>query len=393
MELHTANSGLVRRFNEAAVLEVLRKHRVLTKTDIVKLTGLTYPTVSKSINSLYEVHLIQESGEGASRGGRPPLLYSFNPLAGLIVGVQIERKGLSFGAFDLDLRLIDSFTYQPPALEPELIIDLIRKGTEEIARKHDLTLYGVGIGSPGNVDPTTHTVISPYQLRWKNSVNLVEPLENTLEVPVSLGNDINLAALGELAASDSPALMQPMVFVSVSQGVGAGLILSDAVYCGGNGGAGEIGHISVAADGKLCECGNRGCLEGLISSGSIAQQLGVETTEAFALLRQKVDDEARDALDVYANLIKHFGTALTSVINLFNPGSIIIGGEITELGEDFLQAIRKWLTESCGNVPFLVENLKYSRLSSKACLYGAAALVEQQVFPKLRVPREQAALI
>jgi predicted transcriptional regulator len=174
VELHTANSGMVRRFNEAAVLEVLRKHRLLTKTDIVKLTGLTYPTVSKSISSLHEAMLIQESGEGASRGGRPPLLYSFNPRAGVIVGVQIEKKRLSLGAFDLDLRLIDDLQFQVSSLKPADIIILIKKGVQEIARNQaEGVLYGVGIGSPGNIDPVDNTVVSPYQLRWRTPVDLI----------------------------------------------------------------------------------------------------------------------------------------------------------------------------------------------------------------------------
>lgn len=371
------------------MLEVLRVHRLLTKTDIVKLTGLTYPTVAKVISSLQEARLIQESGEGQSRGGRPPLLYSFDPLAGLIVGVQIERTKLSFGAFDLDLRLIDNLTFKNTSLEPDDIISLIARGVQEIARKHNQgVLYGVGIGSPGNVDPMDSTVVSPYQLRWKNPFDLIRPLENALGVSISLGNDINLAALGELVASPSQSLVQPMVFVSVSQGVGAGLIIRDTVYCGSNGGAGEIGHMSIDIDGKLCECGNRGCLEGVISSVSIGEQLGVNSSDAFLRLHEQIEAGSKDAQRIYGQLVKHLGTALTSMINLFSPNYIIVGGEITELGVEFVRDLRSWLAKSCGNVPFVVENLQYSSLGSKASLYGAAALVEQHVFPKLRVPQE-----
>ena len=375
------------------MLEVLRKHRLLTKTDIVKLTGLTYPTVSKSISSLHEAMLIQESGEGASRGGRPPLLYSFNPRAGVIVGVQIEKKRLSLGAFDLDLRLIDDLQFQVSSLKPADIIILIKKGVQEIARNQaEGVLYGVGIGSPGNIDPVDNTVVSPYQLRWRTPVDLIHPLEEELGVPVCLGNDINLAALGELVAFHPHNLTQPMVFVSVAQGVGAGLIINDTVYCGSKGGAGEIGHMSIDVNGKLCECGNRGCLEGSISSIVIGEQLRVDSSDAYIRLNKRIQDGCEEAHVIYDDLVKHLATALTNVINLFSPHSIVLGGEITELNGPFLDDLRKWLAKSCGNVPFNVENLQFSRLGSKASLYGAAALVEQQIFPKFRVPQEQVTL-
>ncbi|HHY09598.1 MAG TPA: ROK family protein, partial [Firmicutes bacterium] len=203
----------------------------------------------------------------------------------------------------------------------------------------------------------------------------------------------SLAALGELAARHSHSLTRPLIFVSVSQGVGGGLILNDTVYCGSNGGAGEIGHMSIDADGKLCECGNRGCLEGVIASGVIGERLGVDSADAFSTLSRRVQAGDADAKMIYQQLVKHLSTALTSVVNLFSPNCIVIGGEITDLGTDFIEDLRKRLEKSCGNVPFNVENLQASRLGSKANLYGAAALVEQQVFPKLRIPREQVVFV
>lgn len=215
----------------------------------------------------------------------------------------------------------------------------------------DGSILGIGVGAPGPLDPCTGSIIFAPNLQW-HDVNLKGVIERALGLPVFLENDANLAALGEHLYGAGQG-HRDMVFITVSTGVGGGLILGGEIYSGATGGAGEIGHMIVAHNGQICSCGNRGCLEAVVSGRAIKQsaldliaagkgegilaQAGgeVSAVEAPVVTRaaREGDLEAREIL---AQAGCCLGLAIANVATLLNPSLFVIGGGVAQGAGEFI---------------------------------------------------------
>ncbi len=215
-------------------------------------------------------------------------------------------------------------------------------------------LAALGVGVPGPLDAASGVVHTAPNLGWHN-VPFRAVLEEKTGIPVYMENDADLAALGEHAYGAGRGA-ENMVYVTVSTGIGGGLILNGRLYRGSFGGAGEIGHTVVLPDGPPCRCGKRGCLEALASGTAIARKAkemveggagqgilaaaggrieGV-TAAAVAAAAAAGDEEA---LLVMKEAARYLGVALANVINLLSPSLVVLGGGVMEAGEFFFAEI------------------------------------------------------
>jgi glucokinase len=231
------------------------------------------------------------------------------------------------------------------------------------------------------IHPETGAVTSRSTLRWSDPVRIVEEVSERLQVPVYIDNDINVAALGEMF-STSRERLESWAYISVATGVGSGIILNGQILRGFAGGAGELGHVSVNHQGIVCSCGSRGCLENYISSPAVSQRLGDvgDYSDCFRILSSRVKAQEPVALRVYEETVDYLATAIISILNLLNPFAVIIGGDILELGDAFLEDLRDEVGKGCGNVQFDCQQLVFSALGADAGLYGGAILTDQHVF-------------
>ncbi len=201
---------------------------------------------------------------------------------------------------------------------------------------------GIGAAVPAYIDPKTDMIVFSPNLKWQD-VDLKRKIEDSLGLPVWLDNDANLAALGEHRYGAGKGF-QDMIYITVSTGVGGGLILGGEIFRGAFGGAGEFGHMVVDAHGPECSCNNRGCLEGLASGCAItraAQKKAkfrggapifdfvdcIEGIDARVVGQAALlgDEEAREIL---ATAGYSLGLAIANVANLLNPEAFIIGGGV-----------------------------------------------------------------
>jgi glucokinase len=256
-------------------------------------------------------------------------------------------------------------------------------------------ILGVGIGAPGPLDPASGRVFFAPNLNWCE-VNLKEILEKELGLPVFIENDANLAALGEYLYGAGKG-HNDLVFITVSTGVGGGLIIRGEIYSGASGAAGEIGHMVVVPDGPLCSCGNRGCLEAVASGKALKRRVqdliaegrcrkilelaggdpNAVETPLIAQAAHSGDGEARQLL---AEAGKYLGLAIGNIANLLNPSIFIIGGGVARgAGELLLGPARE---EAQKHVfPALRESLRIvpGALRGRAGVLGAAALAHRMV--------------
>lgn len=279
----------------------------------------------------------------------------------------------------------------PPNASAATDLEIVRTLTREL-QLEQIAAIGVSFGGP--VDATTGTVrLSHHVPGWEN-VPLADILAAEFNVPVSVDNDANVAAIGEHRFGAGKGFSN-LLYITVSTGVGGGWILGDRPWRGTEGMAGEIGHIVVDPTGPLCLCGKRGCLERLASGRYIAQQVqeqlqqqpqrgkilrtlvaGIESITAVEVSQAAAqgDELASEALQKAAWAL---GVAIGNAANLINPQLFVLGGGVTKAGESFWAEIRRVARETA--LPEIHFDIVPAMLGDEAPLWGAVALAEDAI--------------
>jgi glucokinase len=274
----------------------------------------------------------------------------------------------------------------------ERLIQLIR----EI--KKDFTVRAIAVAAPGFLDPDTGIVYeAPNIPGWEN-YPLKKILEDEFHIPIFLGNDANLAALGEWKFGAGIGHSN-LLYLTISTGIGSGAIINNQLLLGNKGLAGEFGHVTVLPDGPLCGCGKRGHIEALASGTAILNYVqdqiitGRRTTlthlakitgEDISLAAQNGDEIAMEA---YNRAGKFLGIALANFLHMLNPSIVIFGGGVSTSGELLFEPMRKSLEESLIS-PAYLEGLSITtaQLGDDGGLKGALALLITKVSLIQRIP-------
>jgi glucokinase len=251
----------------------------------------------------------------------------------------------------------------------------------------DEPVTAIGIASPGPLDPYQGVIIAAPNIAGWADLPLRKTLEDHFNVPVILGNDANLAAYGEWCYGAGQN-HHHLIYLTVSTGIGGGVIIDDQLLLGVRGLAAELGHVAVQLDGPLCSCGKRGHLEALASGTAIARWVEQElsqgagsilphdqpiTTKMVAQAAKKGDELAIAALTRSGTYI---GKALANYLHIFNPSIVIIGGGVSQSGSLLLEPMRAAMCEQVLSEEY-VENLTLTTaaLGDEAGLMGALAIV------------------
>jgi glucokinase len=250
----------------------------------------------------------------------------------------------------------------------------------------------VSIAACGSVDTESGTIIfSPNLSGWRN-IPLRSIIQERLGVEVILINDANAAALGEYYLGAGRGAGN-LLFLSLGTGIGGAIIIDGDLYTGASGGAGEVGHMTINTEGPVCSCGNRGCLEALVSGTAIAREaierlkLGgssyfLKVDNGKRITAEKVADAALNgdplALDVIHEAAEYLGIGMVNLINILNPDIIIVGGGVAGMGELLLGPARKLVQEKA--FPGLANSLSIvpGKLGGDAGLLGAALFAHRQ---------------
>ncbi len=263
------------------------------------------------------------------------------------VAIAIDLGGTQFrvAAVAPDGQIIERAAYPTPSdAEPAVLIaELAQRTVEMIPSLADLPIVGLGVAAPGPLDPGAGIVFqAPNLPRWRN-VPLAAQLGEATGLHVVLGNDANLAALAE-ARCGAGRGAEHLVYLTVSTGIGSGMITHGRMLFGVRGAAAEAGHMTISLDGPLCGCGNRGCLEAYASGSAMARR----AAEAIAAGRPTIlaDRYGVEAIDIAAaaaegdelarEIIAEAGHALgigvRNLLHLFNPSVVVIGGGVSRIG-------------------------------------------------------------
>ncbi|MEA2582823.1 MAG: hypothetical protein QOF33_908 [Thermomicrobiales bacterium] len=380
--LRSGNRRLIREINQSLVLGLVRDQGPISRTDIAERADLSPATITDITAVLIEQGLIYEHEAGVSTGGRRPILLALNRQAGLVLGAKLTDREIVSALIDLDAEIVDR---QTAALGDdgslEHVVDVLAGLVADLRSRHPgRRIFGLGLGLAGVVDRRSGVCrFSPF-FQW-HDVPIGRLLEERLALPVVLDNDVNTLTLAEQWFGAGSGVADFLV-VTLGRGVGMGMVLDGRLYRGGNGGAGEFGHATMATDGPLCDCGKRGCLEALVSSPALLRRLqstlGSDVTfdEAVALARAG-DLTARA---VFAEAGRILGLALSHLINIFNPPLLIVGGEGAVAADLFLDPLRETLRANSFDGFFGDLRLVVESWGDDAWARGAAGLMIEEMF-------------
>lgn len=350
----------VKNLNKLAVIDLVRfTPGGMPRVELARRLGLTRAAVTVIVNDLLELGIVLEAERRETPSGRKPVVLEINPQVACVVGIDIGSHHIRAIIADASAQVL---------AEAERPLD-ISNGAENCLYEVDLLLRDLlkeagleidgiqagGIGLPGPVVTETGMIASQAALPGWFSYPIQDHLQTLWGFPVSVHNDSGLAALGEWAYGAGRG-EKHLIYIKVGTSIEAGLLLNNQIYQGAEGIAGEIGHIAHNEDGPVCVCGHRGCLDAVASGWAIAYQAreavrkGHRTQLSSIAPTSKITSmdvitAARSGDLLSQQLISdaggYLGFAVANVINVFNPGLIIVGGHMAQVGDLLIDPIRQ----------------------------------------------------
>ena len=300
-------------------------------------------------------------------------------------GTQIRAAAAAGGA------LYGRVARPTPAEDgPAAVVDALVEAAQEVITKvgAERAPTLVGIAAPGPLSGSMGVVFSPPNLRDWSNVPLAALLHERLGLPVALIKDANAAALAESRMGAAKGF-STLIYVTISTGIGGGLILGGKVYEGPDGTAGEVGHVTVDLNGPICDCGNRGCVEAVASGTAIARRAAEliaqgalrlpagETPSAAEVFKAARAGEAA-ARTVTDEVGRALGLAFVGLVHLFNPECIVVGGGMVHAGPLLLDPIRAMLARHAMPIPRGRVRVLSAALGDDVGLWGAALHAEDK---------------
>ncbi|MFE4724576.1 ROK family transcriptional regulator [Microbacterium sp. NPDC056736] len=370
------------------LFQLLRDGVPRTRAQLAKSTGLARSTIAARVEELMRMGLIMPVADAASTGGRPPSQFALNPSARVVLAADIGASHTTVAVMDLTGAILATRTESRAVAEgPEPVLTWVvdaAAGLLEEAGRDIRSLVAIGIGVPGPVEHSTGQPVNPPIMPGWNRFDVPGWVQQHLQVPVLVDNDVNIMALGERATA-WPATAH-LMFVKVATGIGAGVISGGELQRGAQGVAGDIGHVRVARGSSVpCHCGNQGCLEAIASGPAIARALraqGVpaESGDDVVALVQRGN---LDAIQAVRQAGRDIGEVLTACVSLMNPSVIAIGGSMSRVGEHLIAGVREVVYTR--SMPLATEHLAIvpSAAAENAAVIGAGMLaIEHALSPE-----------
>ncbi|MFZ0529583.1 MAG: ROK family transcriptional regulator [Propionicimonas sp.] len=317
----------------------------MSRSTLAEVTGLPASTVAHAVSRLLAEGRITQSGPAlggpGSGSGRPAAVLNAVATGASTGAIDFGHQHFRVAVGDDLGTVVDEATVHLDVDQAPLVA--LEQAAQQLLRlceRHGISsLAGVAAGVPGPIDKHNGLVCSTTTLSNWAGINPAAELERLLSVPAEVRNDASLGALGELHRGAGQQ-HRDFLYIKASHGIGAGLVADGKLYQGGSGFAGEIGHTIIAGRPELCRCGNRGCLEAVVSVPSVEEQL----THTHPHLDRGSIDLARLDDPISARVLNEagrtLGTVLANFCDLINPTALIIGGGLGASGRPLIDGVR-----------------------------------------------------
>ncbi len=383
-EIPAASSETAREINRRIILNLIRNRQPISRADLARFSGLQRSTVSLIIEQLIADRWVLEGPTGRlPRGRRPTFLHLNHQRA--IICVDIRPSRTTLGVSDINGRFSSQEVMPTPADPEKALREIIKRLQPFLKKRTDTPFEGIGISLPGRIDAVTQELIFAPNLKWPVT-DLKNPIERATGLEVSLENAANACAMAEMWFGRLENIRN-LVAITVSEGIGAGIVAEGHLVRSRTGTAGEFGHIPLDKDGPVCSCGNRGCWEVLASNRAALRYYSEALRKAGRaapkglqfpdlLLRAEGGDLlAAKALDAMA---AQLARGLRMIVAALAPEVILFVGEFTAAWDRFKPRLQKEVQgQSISSAPV---SLLPAQDGAMARLRGTVALVLHKHF-------------
>jgi len=394
---HTPQS-LMKKRNLQILLESILKNEPISRADLEKVTGLARPTISALVSELISADLVREIGYGNSKGGKKPILLEFNKSFGFIAALDLGAVKYLTALFDLNGNIIDEIRID---LENELWADEILSKAistlKQIIDDNKLTdkrLIGIGIASPGAINPDTGKISIAPNIKGLDELDVIKIVKQSFDAPIFIDSSFKLAALGEKKqeyAKNSKVLM----FVDYGIGIGLGVVIDNKIFRGATYAGGEIGYLYIPGEPdpvNMADPKKFGYFENT-TSGLAYAKLAQEKIKAgiksimldevggnLKKISAKTVFDCAKKGDLLANeiidqILQRFAIGVANAVILFNPDLLIIGGGISRAGDILLEPLKKEISKLVPITP----QIMITKIEDRAPIIGAWDLVNRNI--------------
>jgi glucokinase-like ROK family protein len=387
--------------SEKILVDLIRKYGEISISDLMAFTDYSRTKITGYIESLLNKNIIVANNVTEYTGGRRSRKYSLNGNFGIVAGVDIGATSIDLGIADFSGRLLVQYA-EPASVKdgPISILGRVSSLLEKLLLENSLDpaqLHGIGIGVPGPVDFTLGSLVSPPIMPGWDRYPIIETIHQWFpSANVVVDNDVNVMALGEIYQGSGKGV-DNLIFIKIGTGIGAGIVCEGKIYRGTSGCAGDIGHICVDKNGPLCHCGNNGCLEAMAAGPAIAERslqaaqtgksaiiMSLYEKNGHILRAEDVGIASREgdalAIEVIRESGQFIGDVLAGLVNFYNPGMIVIGGGVSNLGNLLLSSIRQAVLYR--SLPLATRDLQivFSDIGQATGVIGAINLAMDNIF-------------
>lgn len=353
-----------------------------SRSELARVTGLARSTVSEHLAPLLRIDLITELEAEAGMRGRPPLVLTLNPQAGVILVADIgaARGRLAIADFGQHF-LAERTVMTDVARGPETVLAEVRREFLQMLAEHQIESHKVRlivVGLPAPVDFASGVPVRPPIMPGWDSYPVSSSFQEAFTAPVLVDNDVNLMALGE--ARCRPATQCPLLYVKASTGIGCGIVTHEGqLHRGADGAAGDIGHVRMSGHQEICRCGGVGCIEAFASYDAIVRKVDRENELSDV---RTGDSDAQIATLVRA-AASDIGEVIAMLVHFFNPAVIVLGGRMTQYGDEMLAGVRSVVYQRALPLATRRLSVELSTLGFRAGIIGAVVLgVEHVLSPR-----------
>lgn len=336
--IRTANPVAVKQVNRTVVLNLVRQLQPIARTELAEVSGLNRSTVTDIVKELLDEGLLVEAGLKESRGGRRAVQLRLNApnIRCVVIDVGVRESSIIIG--DVDGNRERLATFATPREPSEFMGRCFDELDRVLLPAPPAAFRGITVSVPGLVDRVSGRVRLGPNLGWRD-MELGALLQRRYSLPVYVENEAKLSAIAQMWTEGVQAA-ENYAFVSVTEGIGVGLVIGNKLYRGFDGAAGEFGHMTIQIDGPRCGCGRRGCWETLASEAAAARHYAGCPNGGFGALpgadlpdfdevvtrAREGEERARVALE---QMGRYLGIGIANIVNGLNLKLVIVGGRVT----------------------------------------------------------------
>jgi len=387
-----ARRGTSREINRQIALNLIRSRQPISRADLARLMGVRRGAMSRLVKDLIRSKQVFEGSKGESKRGRKPLHLYIETRRRCAVAVDVSASRTLMQVTDpLGSPLLEMLEFPTRTRPHDLVLELARHITRVLKAHPEFgTCMGVGVVIAGLVDTERGRLRFAPTLGWRD-VDIREPLETAIKLPVVVENSVKACVLAQVWAvrGDAP-IDGPVAFVNASDGVGVGIAIDGELLRGALNNAGEFGHVPLSMDGPRCACGQNGCWEAYVSvRATVARYLGSDpswpavsrssTTTVATIVARARKGEAK-AIETLCETGCYLGRGFATIVKAVEPRRIYMSGEITEAWDLVLPFVQRAMREQALTREAAETEILIVPLDDHPRLRGAVALVTSPAF-------------